>query len=1381
MNDDSTITSSNGQKEKPHNGNFLLVGIGASAGGIKALKEFFAAMPESPGMAFVVILHLSQQHKSNLAEIIQRETSLKVEQLHESVKVEPDHVYVIPPGKHLEMVDGTIRLTEPERIRGVRVPIDRFLRTLAETYQKRAVGIILSGTGTDGTLGMKHIKGYSGFAIVQDPQDSEFDGMPVSAIATKLIDVVLPAAEMPAKLIHVRDSTERLRLASAEPAAVAEGIKNIEMLRDVLSLLRVRTGHDFTNYKKPTLIRRIARHLQIHETDDLAVYLEILRDNANEVHSLLKNLLINVTNFFRDKEAFEALETKVIPALFEGKTAEDRVRVWIAGCASGEEAYSLAMLLTEHAEKLSDPPAIQIFASDVDEEAVAEAREGRFTESIVSDVSPDRLQRYFIKEDRIYRVRKQLREMILFAPHNILRDPPFSHLDLVTCRNVLIYLNRDTQTTVLKIFNFALRGGGYLFLGSAESAESMTDLFTAVDAKHKIYQCAHSETRWRPPPELPIAGTWTARAPEAAAEPSRRDLTPFGEVHHRLIEEYAPPSVLVNESGDILHLSEHAGRYLRVAGGVATLNIFRTVNPALLPDLRAAFFTAREAGKPVEGKVRSVKIGGEERTVKLTVRPIDMPEAAALIIFQEVEAEPEQNIVTQPMMASDQATETVIKRLEEEQRRTENQLRLTIEQYETTLEEAKAGNEELQAMNEELRSASEELETGKEELQSVNEELTTVNHELKSKIEETSRVNADLQNLMAATDIATIFLDRELRIKRYTPPATEIFNLIPADVGRPLEHITHRLAPDDFQGEAARVLQTLKTTERETVSKASHVFLVRFAPYRSMEDKIEGVVLTFIDITKRKLDEQALAEDLRGTKILQTLAMGFVNEENIQRAYDEIMEAAINLTKADAGTVQWYDPESNRLVLIAASGFRRKMTEHFRQVDAGPNTAFGIALQKGERTFIDFDSPQTVDADGSYELHLEAGLHSAQSTPLVSRYGKPIGMVTTHWKEPKHRPTTTELRFLDLLSRQAADLIEQRQAEAALRESEERLRLVMESVEDYAIVTTDPAGSITGWNAGAEKIFGWSAAEAIGQPADIIYTPEDRQKGIPEKEMQTARDKGKAEDERWHFGKDGTQLFLSGVLMQLNDGRLKGFVKIARDMTTRLEAEKAVRDKEWLEKLVQTQEDERQRIARDLHDELGQQLTALQLELNSVGKLCPEDTELGRRIENLQGVAKEIDDGVDFLAWELRPAALDHFGLTTALTNYIQEWSVFSSVPAGFVSAGVKGNRFDNETEINLYRIVQEALNNVHKHAEAKRVEVVLKKQNGEIVLIVEDDGRGFDTGAKFDPTGGLGLIGMRERASLIGGSLEIESSEGKGTSIFARVPARPRNKQPEE
>jgi two-component system, chemotaxis family, CheB/CheR fusion protein len=1195
--------SGNGRKK-----DFLVVGLGASAGGIKALQDFFATMPPNSGMAFVVILHLSPEHESNLPEIIQSRTAMPVTLVSETHEVEPNRVYVIPPNKQLEMVDGVVRCKQLTGERGTRVAIDVFFRTLAETYERNAVCVVMSGTGTDGTIGLKAVKEANGFAIVQAPEDAQHDGMPRSAIATQLVDWVLPVTKMPEKLIQFRNSSERLHLTMKDSdgdGKVARKINADESLRDILTVLRVRTGHDFSTYKTPTLVRRIARHLQIHDLEDIPSYLEFLRENPDEIQSLLKNLLINVTNFFRDRDAWEVMQHEVVPNLFAGKRSSDTVRVWCCACASGEEAYTLGMILTEYAYNLSDPPKIQIFATDVDEDAIAEGREHRYPQTIEADVSPERLKRFFVKEGKYYRVKKELREMILFAPHNVLRDPPFSRLDLITCRNLLIYLNRETQERVMDIFHFALVSGGYLMLGSSESAESASMLFAPVDKKQRIYTRRPMHiSQPNVLPRMPLAGRWDVKMPEYKTK--KRDIAfSLGEIHYKLLEKFATPSVLVNQDFDIQYLSESAGRYLHFKGGEPSDNLLKLVHADLLPDLRGALFTAQREQRTVEFKDIRALIDGVETSVDIIVRNVEINDESSdylLVVFDEHERfdspKEKENTRQERLDQKDGATESVVLRLEADLLRTKENLRSTIEQHEVSVEELKASNEELQAINEELRSTTEELETSKEELQSVNEELTTVNQELKEKIDEATRTNSDLQNLMASTDIATIFLDRNLRIKRLTTPVEQIFNITRLDIGRPLEHFTHRLKYENLVEDATTVLDKLTTIERETTDGSNRIYLTRFVPYRTVDDRIEGVVLNFIDITERKKSEEAL------------------------------------------------------------------------------------------------------------------------------------------------------------------------------RESETRLRMMMESVADYAIIFTDMEGIITSWNAGAEKIFGWEEKEAVGRATDFIFLPEDIRSGVPYQERQTAMQKGRAEDERFHMHKNGSQFYVSGVMTPLRDGEESGFVKICRDQTERLKAETAMRDKEMLTQLVTTQEDERRRIAREIHDHLGQQLTVLRFKLEQVRKMC-EDQQICEEIEEAQAISEKLDREADFLAWELRPAALDDLGLRVTMNNFVREWSRHTQINAEFHATGLVKTRLPFETETNLYRIAQEALNNIYKHAKAKNVSVLLEKRKDTVLLIIEDDGVGFNVNDKNNRTKGMGLIGMNERAKICGGEMEIESSKGSGTTVFARVPAK--------
>jgi two-component system CheB/CheR fusion protein len=1320
----------------PAKKDFLVVGLGASAGGVRALKDFFAAMPPNSGMAFVVILHLAPQYESNLDQVLQTQTTMPVIQVNASVEVEPNRVYVIPPNHNLEMFDGVIRCAPPEPTHGSRVVIDIFFRTLAAAYGRNAVCVVLSGTGSDGTLGLKRIKESNGFAVVQSPDDAEYDQMPRSAIATNLADWVLPVSQMSEKLITLKYSSERMHLTDGDDEKVEREIKGEESLREILTLLRIRTGHDFSNYKRPTLIRRIARHLQIHELANIPAYLEYLRERPEEIQSLLKNLLINVTNFFRDKEAFEALEHEVVPHLFAGKTARDTVRVWVAACASGEEAYSIAMLLCEYAEKMLDPPKIQVFASDVDDESIAEAREHIYRETITEDVSPERLARFFIRDGAYYRVKKELRELVLFAPHNVLRDPPFSRLDLVTCRNLLIYLNRETQERVLQIFHFALNANGYLFLGNSESADTLVDIYNPVNKKQRIYKRrAMGHQAPNIPPQMPVAGKWRVPVPEDlnyARE--RRSIGSIGEMHYKLVEQFAPPSLLVNADFEIMHLSESAGRYLRFTGGEPSNNLLKMVHTDLLPDIRASLFLAQRDGSSSEIKNIRAEIEGVETSVSIYVRPARMNEGRRdfiVVVFDEREISADgdgKSKKTRAQKRQDEALESVVSRLEEDLQRTKEHLRVIIEQHETSSEELKASNEELQAINEELRSATEELETSKEELQSVNEELITVNTELKDKIDEAAHTNADLQNLMASTGIATIFLDRNLRIKRLTPAAENIFNIMPTDIGRPLAHFTNKLEYPNLADDAKKVLAELTPTEHEVNDQAGRIFMARLHPYLTLDKHVDGVVLNFIDVTERKMIERELSTvEKRFHHYFELGLIGMV----LTSTDKEIIE--INQTLADI------------------LGYTRDELVHMKWTDL---------------THLD----DIVVADANFD---KAMCGEIDGYTMEKRWIRKDGTIVDTIVSVKC-VRVEDGGDVDYFAALVEDITESKKIEEALRRAESHFQALIESATEYAIFTTDKDNVINSWNAGAERIFGWTEAEILGKESGILFTAEDREHGVPTEEVSTAAKTGRAEDERWHIRKDGTQFFASGVMQPLNDKNgIYGFVKICRDQTARLMSETATQDKQMLQQLVSTQEDERRRIARDLHDHFGQQMTALRLKLGSLKEMSGKDKRLGSEIEEADRIGASLDREIDFLAWELRPAALDDLGLRATLGNFVKEWSRYSGTKAEFHSSGIGKKPLEFSIETNLYRIAQEALNNIHKHARAESVSVLLEKHGDEISLIIEDDGVGFDPQGKFNRTKGIGLVGMNERAKICNGTLEIESAKGKGTTIYAKIPVK--------
>ena len=839
-------------------GNGLFIaGIGASAGGVGALQEFFTNTPAGSGIAYVVILHLSPDFDSQLTEILRGKTDIPIHQVTERVRVEPDNIYVVPPDRHLTMSHGYLEVTKNVGAEDRRAPVDIFFRTLAESHGSHAIAVILSGTGANGSMGLKRVKERGGAVFVQNPREAEFNDMPRNAIATELVDEILPVAEIPAKIIAYRSS-----FGTVEIPLDGDGRPDDQQqaLREIFSQLRTRTGHDFTNYKRPTLLRRIERRINVRGLPDLPSYSAYVREDADEANALLKDLLISVTNFFRDKEAFELLETDILPKIFAKKKSGEQVRIWCAGCATGEEAYSLAMLCSEITTGMIDAPKVQIFATDIDEAAIAAAREGLYTINDAADVSPERLRRFFTKEHDEYRVRREIREMVMFANHNLIKDPPFSHLDLATCRNLLIYLNNSAKERVMETMHFALEPGGFLFLGSSESVDGSTDLFGVYSREHHVYQSRQTGLRHYVVPES-VPRFQIEPAPSRSSkwqETRALERLTFGELHQQLLEQYAPPSVIVNEEYDVVHLSERAGRYMHVSGGDPSNNLLKMVLPELRLELRSALYQAMQRKTNVAAQNVKALIGNDMETVTIHVRPVLGPDDPAkgfiLVVF---EPGSEGASMAESVIASD---EPIARQLEEELTRVKLQLRSSSEQYEIQAEELKASNEELQAINEELRSVAEELETSKEELQSINEELRTVNQELKAKVEELTIASNNLQNLINSTDIGTIFLDRSLRVQLSTPAARKIFNLIPVDFGRPLSDITHRLKYDGVTQDAEFVMEKLQAVEREVSTTDGQDYVMRVLPYRTSEDRINGVVVTFLDITERKLAERELLE-----------------------------------------------------------------------------------------------------------------------------------------------------------------------------------------------------------------------------------------------------------------------------------------------------------------------------------------------------------------------------------------------------------------------------------------------------------------------------------------------------------------------------------------
>ncbi|MWD28909.1 PAS domain-containing protein [Aquicoccus sp. SCR17] len=839
----------------------LVVGIGASAGGLSALEAFFGHVPSGSGMAFVVIQHLNPDRTSHLPDILGRATELAVESVTEGAGIEPNKVYVIPAGSVMWLENGTFRLRSQSRTHREYKPIDVFFSSLAEDQGENAVGIVMSGFANDGTLGVKAIKECGGITMAQlANEDSYRPDMPESAIATGLIDFTGPAGELAEILLRVCKANHRLSGLVVDDTAQKAEDRNRKLQQDISRVLRRHSGHDFSGYKRQTFLRRIARRMKINEITTTDEYLERLRSDPTEGMTLFRDLLISVTNFFRDAEPFDVLARRVIPQLFEANGPSGTVRVWVPGCATGEEVYSLAILMAEQAETLENPPQIQIFATDIDERAIAVARAGRYPSSLLGHVSEERLSKYFTAEGASYVIANRLREMCVFSSHNIISHPPFSRMDLVSCRNLLIYLGNELQDQVLPTFHYALKPGGYLFLGTSESVSRQRELFATIDRAQSIFQAREGAPR-----HLPLDFRFTddpgirsdTREPRKDSHLSRTQLRHRVEGH--MLEHHTPAHVVVTHDAEILYFSAGTSRFMEIPRGAPNRQLLDIARRELRIDLREALREAIETNQRAEREVTLYRHGGEEELqVLLTVDPLDETGAGELL-YLVVFGRPESSGLKTKVRKD--VEEDALAAMERELRDMRERMQSTVEEYETALEELKASNEELVSVNEEAQSTNEELEASKEEMQSLNEELKTINAELNSSLKELDQVNTDLKNLYKATEVASVFLDREAVVRNFTPAATDFFNLREADLGRPLTDLTSVFDYPDLQTDIATVQKTGDPRESKVDAPEGGHHLVRLNPYSDEANRTAGVVITIIDIT-------ALVE---GEKQLETL------------------------------------------------------------------------------------------------------------------------------------------------------------------------------------------------------------------------------------------------------------------------------------------------------------------------------------------------------------------------------------------------------------------------------------------------------------------------------------------------------------------------------
>ncbi len=1395
---------------------FFIVGVGASAGGLKAFETFFNALPAEPGMAFVLIQHLDPYHESELAEILQNHTKMAVAQVHDQQSVSADAVYIIPPGQSLSIHNGILHLSEPIEPRGQRAPIDLFFRSLAEDQGENAVCIILSGTGDDGTLGLKRIKEQNGVVLVQAPHTAEYAGMPQSAVNTGLADLVAPVDELAQRLVEYQLSTGRIRFPQQN-----EDLPEIEtdILQRIFAQLISQTGVDFSQYKRATVFRRLQRRMQVSQSNNLPAYLALLRINHEEGRALFKDLLISVTNFFRDDEAWEVMAKKVIPALFDRLGNRNQIRVWVPGCATGEEAYSLAMLLLEEAERRNLQPNIQLFATDLNEDALAFARRGLYPEVIVADVSPERLKRFFERESNGYRVQSRLQEVVLFAPHNLIKDAPFAHLDIISCRNLLIYLERPVQQSIFQIFRFALAEGGYLFLGGSESAEQAQGLFDELDKRQRIYQARAGKSVM---PLLPI----TIRAEghksmqlslrEKNDDPEQRSS--LGTLHQQLmLNRYAPPSVIVDRDYEIRYKFGNIGRYLRHQEGEPTLNLLDNISSQIRVELRTGLFTTFRRKEVMPPRQVHLEVDGQTETLLLHIEAVpaaaNPPEDLALVIFEPLPQLENNSGGENPEIGTDP---TVVKQLENELQEMRHRMQTTVEEYETSNEELRSSNEELQSMNEELRSTTEELETSREELRATSEEIQSVNQQLKYKIDDLNRANSDLENLIKATNIATLFLDRELCLQRYTPVATDLFHIIPSDLGRPFRHISHKIDHSTLPGLADKVLRTLETVEEEVATEDGRWLLLQMRPYRTVQDRIDGVVVTLVDITVQ-LQAEKLA-DTRAKQQAIVAALGMTALRGI--SLTDLMEMAVHQVAATLDVkfakVLQLLPEKTQLQLIAGIGWQEGLVGT-AIVDSGSDSQAGFTLHSDKPIIVtDLTAEKRFQGPSLLTDHqIISGI-----SVVIQQLNGPFGVLGAHSEQQRHF-TQQDADFLQGVANVLGAAIERQQAETERTEllvhvQAERghLATILQQMPAGVIIADVPSGKLIMGNDQVDMIWRrpYIEVQSIEEYVEYLGFYPDGSPLSPD-DWPLARTIRTGEivtgEEIIIERGDGTRGVISNSAAPVVNeaGEIVAGVVIFQDVTERKRIEEE-RDRllqelreltETLEKrvaerteelhtrsqqltsmasaLTVAEQRERERISQILHDDLQQLIYSTQMRVLLLESELADPPELQNIRQGLGEVSQLHDQAITIvrsLTVELSPPILSE-EFQEAL-----EWlASHMEISYGLRVSIIGGNDAEpasNDIRDLAFQVVRELLFNVVKHADTDEAQLTLQQQEEQYLITIADKGRGFDP-EKMKQNGaqkaGYGLNSIRQRLGLFGGTLEIESTPMAGTRITISLPGR--------
>jgi two-component system CheB/CheR fusion protein len=1196
--------------ETSFTGSFPVVGIGASAGGLEAFTKLLQHLPADTGMAFVLIQHLDPKHDSILASLLSRATKMRVVEATHQMRIEPNRVYVMPPNTNMTIMNSMLNLTRRLDTRSQHMPVDHFFHSLAGSQKDRAIGVILSGTASDGTAGLRAIKSEGGITFAQDQNSAKYDGMPRNAISAHVVDFILKPEDIAKELVNISHHPYVRRSTEKAPEFLLEGKSDFDK---IFALLRAKTGSDFSAYKRGTIERRVRRRMVLRKISKLADYIKLLQATPAEVTALYEDLLINVTEFFRDPKTFEVLKTDIFPKLLQGRASGDPIRIWVAGCSTGEEAYSITMVLVDFlSEQEADNP-VQMFGTDISEIAITKARAGLYTESVVAKIPRDLLQRYFTKAGHGHRIGKRIRDLCVFARQDLTKDPPFSRVDLLSCRNLLIYLDQDLQNKVAPIFHYALKPDGYLLLGNAESLAS-SNLFSVVDKTHKIFR--KRLVTDAPALHFPIRSLRTEEPVSAVPKAEWTEHEVQREADRIVVAKYGPAGVIIDEQMEILQFRGNMNPYLQPAMGAASLNLLKMAKAEIVPDLRAAIDLAKRGTAAVRRE--------GQRNVGIEIVPIETPperERLFLVLFETAGRPPVSGSAEGPPLPEPAEGEAgrEVAALKSELALANQHLQVLMDERQASEEELRSANEEILSSNEELQSTNEELETSQEELQSTNEELTTVNDELQRRNTELSQLSNDLSNLLNSVNIPIVMLDNELRVRHFTLTAEHVLNLRSSDVGRPITEIKSNLDIPELEKLLARVVGDLTPIELDVQDRSGAWYSMRIRPYRTEDNKIDGAVMVLYDVEqlKRSLQEVRQARDF-SQAIVETVPGPLV-----------VLDAGLRVIIANRAfytTLKLHRQGTEGTILYELAGGQWNVPALREKLE--------LALAEN-RSFADLE----LTAD-------------------FPRVGKKILLL--------------QGRRLDLGADQRRILLLAVMDMTAQRSIEEQMRTAQSTLE-----------------------------------SSLRESEED---------------------------------------LRQSRGELRALAA----------------------RLLTTQEEERRRVSRELHDDLNQKLAMLEVDAERLGQQGFLAPEIRKDVRSLRDRVAEVSNDIRRVAYQLHPSVLDHLGLNVALRSYCAEFSKRDGVQVKF-SGQEQREPLPEQIALCLYRVTQESLRNVAKHASAKSASVTLEAVDRRIHLCIRDNGAGFDTAAKHK--GGIGLLSMKERVRLVDGEFTLKSKPGRGTRIDVWAP----------